>query len=215
MKTIKTIASSNKTASVIDFSDQLEGLSRDQKSEVLDIIGETLVDQILLSCADETSPIDGNGSFKRLSKKYAEKKLAETGSDDANLDLNGEMLNALEYSVRGDKLELGVFGSDAPKADGHNNFSGKSKLPTRQFLPKEGQEFSSGIQSLIDDTINTYVADNTTLDKKKLDSVNSKADLYNLLKEEFGDLARSELKSLVLRSELAIELQNADLLDYL
>lgn len=214
MKTIKTIASQNKTASVLDFSDDLSGLSKAEKTEVLEIIGETIIDQILLSCADETSPVDGR-QFKPLSRKYAILKKAETGSTDANLDLNGEMLNALDYNVSGSKIEIGVFGSDAPKADGHNNFSGKSKIPTRQFLPREGQDFTSHINSIVEDTINTYIADNTSFDKDKLDAVNSKSDLYELLKSEFGDLPRSELKSLVLRSELAIELQDADLLDYL
>ncbi len=214
MKTIKTTATKSKTTSLLDFTDDLSGLTRDQKTEVLEIIGETIVDQILLSCADETSPVDGK-QFKPLSKKYAEIKKNETGSSEANLDLNGDMLNALEYNVSGSKLEIGVIGSDAPKADGHNNFSGKSSLPTRQFLPREGQDFTSHIKGIVEDTISTYIADNTSFDKDKLDGVKSKSDLYELLKTEFGDLSRAELKSLVLRSELAIELQNADLLDYL
>lgn len=215
MKVIKTTASQTKTSSLLDFSDQLSGLSRDEKKEVLDIIGETIIDQILINCADEVSPIGTNGKFKSLSKEYADKKKEETGNSDANLDLNGDMLGSLDYRITGDKIELGVFGSDAPKADGHNNYSGKSKIPTRQFLPKEGDSFSSDISSIIDETIDTYVADHTTIDKKRLDSINSKNDLYELLKQEFGNRARSELKSLVLRSELAIELQEADLLDLL
>ena len=35
------------------------------------------------------------------------------------------------------------------KADGHNNFSGESKLPTRQFIPKDNQSFRPDIKSEI------------------------------------------------------------------
>lgn len=125
------------------------------------------------------------------------------------------MLGALDFKIIGDKIEIGVFGEDAGKADGHNNFSGKSKLPQRRFLPDKGQEFNGDIRSLIDDTINTFIADNTTLEQKKLKEIETTKDLYSFLREEFGELTRSELKSLVLKSPLAVQLQDFDLLDLL
>ena len=214
MKIIKTEATDSKTASLIDLGDELNGLTKAQKKEVLTDIGELLVGQILEACADSKSPVTGR-AFHKLSKEYAKKKQAEVGSKDPNLDLNGEMLDALDFKIVGDKIDLGVFGSDAPKADGHNNFSGKSKLPERRFLPGEGQGFTSDIDELISDTIKAYRADNLSLDDSKLKVIESKADLYEYLRSVIGDFSRAEIRGLVLQSELAAELDAFDLLDLL
>jgi hypothetical protein len=164
--------------------------------------------------ADSKSPVDGS-SFQALSKDYGDKKQTETGSRKPNLDLTGEMLNSLDYKIVGDKLEIGVYGEDAPKADGHNNFSGKSKLPKRQFLPESGQAFDDSIKSLIADTVEQYKADNLELKAKDLKQVETKSDLYDLLKEYLGDYERARLKELVLSSELAAQLDEYDLLGLL
>lgn len=215
MKTIKATATDSKTASTIDLSDDLEGLSRSQKRELMDQIGELLVEQVLSYVADVSTPVSGAAYKKTLSKEYKKFKLEEVGSDQPNLDLTGEMLNSLEYKVQGEKLELGIFGEDAPKADGHNNFSGKSKLPQRRFLPGEGQEFKSDIKRLVKETIETYKADNAELDSKALSAIESKKELYDYLKEQIGVLPRARIRELVLQSELAAELDQADLLDLL
>lgn len=214
MEVKKAVATSNKTASTIDFSEELKGLSKDQKEELLDQIGELLIEETLSSVADSRSPVDGS-SFAKLSKQYAKYKESETGSTSPNLDLTGSMLSSLEYNVIGDKIEIGVYGKDAPKADGHNNISGQSNLPERQFIPKAGEGYSKDIENLISDTIDQYIADNAEISKKKLDKVESKDDLYELLREELGDYTNKELKALVMRSELASVLDDFDLLDYL
>jgi hypothetical protein len=125
------------------------------------------------------------------------------------------MLNSLDYKVQGEKIELGIFGEDAPKADGHNNFSGKSSLPQRRFLPGEGQEFKSDIKRLVKETVESYKADNVRVTKEDLKEIESKKDLYDYLKDQIGDLPRKRLAELVLQSELAAELDDADLLDLL
>lgn len=214
MEVKKTVANSNKTASTIDFSEEISALKKEQRLELLEQIGELLVEEVLSSVADSRSPIDGS-AFDGLSKNYKKKKLDETGSSSPNLDLTGSMLSSLDFNVSGNSIEIGVYGKDAPKADGHNNFSGKSKLPTRQFLPEENQTFTNKINSLIDETIKDYIADNAEIDEKKLEKVESKADLYELLKDEFGDYSNKELKAMVMRSELASVLDDFDLLDYL
>ena len=151
-----------------------------------------------------------------LSKDYAKKKKEETGSSSANLDLTGSMLNALDFKVKNDAIEIGVYGKeDAGKADGHNNFSGASKLPTRQFLPKENQSFDDPIKKLIQEHIDTYKADNIELDSKELKQVETKADLYSYLKDEFDGMSDGEIKDLILRTDLAATLDKYDLLDLL
>lgn len=182
-----------------------------------DDIGELLVEQILESLADVKSPVQG-GDYKRtLSELYGAKKKKETGSDKANLDLHGDLINAIDYRVKGNTIQVGVFDSDnAGKADGHNNFSGLSKLPTRQFLPKDGQTFRKDIVDLVNETVDNYRADTAELDSKKLKAIDTKTDLYKLLKAELGIADAEVLKATVLGSrELVRVLDDYDLLDLL
>ena len=181
---------------------------------MLDQIGELMIEQVLSYCADSKSAVDGS-SFQMLSNDYAAKKKDETGSDSANLDLTGSMLNSLEFKVTGNKIEIGVFGEDAGKADGHNNFSGKSNLPERRFLPAEGQSFDSSIQDLIEQTIETYKADNIKLDRSELKDISTKAELDAYLKSEFEGLSMSRIRELILQSELSAVLDEYGLLDML
>lgn len=66
------------------------------------------------------------------------------------------MLDALTSQNRkGDIIEVGIFkAKEQGKADGHNNFSGKSKLPTRRFIPSEKENFKRFINKGIDQIIN-------------------------------------------------------------
>lgn len=216
MEVKKTIVNRSEIASVIDLSEELKGVPKSDQDELKSRIGELLVEQILETVADARTPIEG-GEYKRtLSKEYGKFKTEETGSNKANLDLTGEMLSSLDYKIEGNKIKLGIFDAiEAPKADGHNNFSGESKLPTRQFLPKEGQDFKSNIRELLKDTVAAYKAD--IAPEEKLSEVESKSDLYDFLKEYIGsDLTRAELKSIALGSKKLTELlDDNDLLDLL
>ena len=214
MKVLETTASKNKTASKIDLSDALEGLNKSQQREVLDQVGELLVTQVLEYVADSKSPVDGS-AFVALSKDYAEKKKEETGSSAPNLDLTGDMLSSLDYKIIGNSIELGVYGADAGKADGHNNFSGESKLPTRQFLPNKGELFDESIMDIINEAIDLYKADNLELDESILKTVETKADLYEYLSNEFDWLSKPKIKELVLTTEMAATLDKYDLLELL
>lgn len=214
MKTIKAEATPTKTASTLEFKEELKGLTKEQRREVLDQIGELLVEQILDAVGGQKSPVTGN-AFKPLSLEYSKRKKQEVGNTRANLDLNGDMLQSLDYRVTDEKIEIGVFGSEAPKADGHNNISGDSKIPTRQFIPKKGQTFDASIKDLIQETLEVYIADNAKFKAKDLRQIQNKTDLYQYLKEELGDLPRSRLKELVLQSELSVRLDGFDLLDLL
>lgn len=214
MKTLRAEATETKTASTLEFKEELKGLSKSEKSEVLDMIGELLVEQILDYVTSEKSPVTGR-DFKALSREYAIRKKEEVGNTRANLDLEGDLLSAVDFKIKGEKIELGVFGSQAPKADGHNNLSGKSKLPTRRFIPGEGQTFTPEIRELVRETVESYIADNASLKKKDLKEIETKSELYEYLKGELGDLSKPRIKELVLQSELAAQLDEFDLLDFL
>lgn len=201
METKSTKVSKSAIYSEIDISKDLVGIPKSDQSTLKDQLGELLVEQILESLADVRSPVQGGKYKTKLSADYAKKKKAETGSSAANLDLTGEMINSIDYKIKGNTIQIGVFGSDAGKADGHNNFSGMSKLPTRQFLPEAGQNFRKDIQTLLSDTIDGYRADITELDSSKLKNIETTKELYQYLADQLGLSKRSEIKSMVLESK--------------
>lgn len=214
MQVKETKVSTSKISSTIDLKSELQGLTKAKKTELLDQIGELLVEQVLSTVAESKSPITGR-AFKGLSQEYKALKLEETGSGEPNLDLSGEMLSSLDYKVKDNTIELGIFGEDAGKADGHNNFSGKSKLPTRQFLPKEGELFVSSIKNLVKETVDAFKADNLSLDESKLKYIENKKDLYDYLQSEFDGMSRGKIKELILQSELSVSLDKFNLLELL
>lgn len=117
-----------------------------KKAQALEEIADYVNGEVLAHCGDGSTPIQG-GQWKRsLSKEYREKKAEISGVTYANMELYGDMLNDLEtVHTNGNKLSLQIVGENAPKADGHNNHSGKSPLPPREFIPKKGQTFNSKI----------------------------------------------------------------------
>lgn len=108
-------------------------------------IAQMVLDKVLESCAAGKSPVSG-GKWKRsLSKEYRDRKLAQGGNPFADMELTGDMLDSLEVVFSGSELELRIRGKEAGKADGHNNHSGKSPLPPREFIPKQDQTFKRDI----------------------------------------------------------------------
>lgn len=118
----------------------------EKKAEALQEIAKFVATQVIEYCGDGKSPVAG-GEWKRtLSKDYKAKKTAQGGNSYSDMILSGGMLSALDCIVKGSNLDLRVSGSEqAAKADGHNNFSGKSDLPLREFIPKEGGTFKREI----------------------------------------------------------------------
>lgn len=128
----------------------------DNFSDVADEVGNYLIEKILEDCSEGKSSVDGR-AWEGLSKKYKKLKAETSGSGKANLELFGDMLNALEFKVDGKYLEVGIFDEDqALKADNHCKFSPESKrtaLPKRAFIPRKNETFRSGIIREIEDII--------------------------------------------------------------
>lgn len=116
--------------------------------EIKTALAEFIKEEVLSHVGDGKSPVSG-GKWKRsLSSAYRKKKLRETGVGFANLELEGDMLDAMEVIVnQSGNIEQRVKGREADKADGHNNHTGRSSLPPREFIPKEGQTFKRDIIS--------------------------------------------------------------------
>lgn len=103
-----------------------------------------------------SSPVK-NGKWKTsLSKDYKKEKRARGGSGIADMDLTGDMLSTLQIVNSGSGLKLRIKGKEASKADGHNNHSGKSRLPLRQFIPTEDGSFKRKIMDEIKAIIEEY-----------------------------------------------------------
>jgi hypothetical protein len=154
--------------------------------------------------------------FQPLSKEYKKKKQEEGLEGVPNLEESGDMLDSLDFKVTRDGIEIGIFGKDAPKADGHNNLSGDSILPERRFIPAIGEGFTTSIEKEVDRIIADAMAEESKPSKQELDSIETKSGLYNYLSEVFGLTSRSELRLVVLRSDAWLDaLSDADLLDLL
>lgn len=116
------------------------------KNEILKECSGFLVSSVLEYVGEQNSPVAGHGRFKKLSKEYAKIKKSLGHPAIPNLELNSDMLNALDANpIRGGKIRLEVTGDEAAKADGHCNLSGKSELPTRRFIPDKDETFKKPI----------------------------------------------------------------------
>lgn len=200
MKVIGKTLSDTETSIDIDLFENKELPTR-AKKRIQDEVGNFLIEQTLISMNQKQSPVKGEGSFKALSPDYKKFKLKEVGSKEANLEFDGEMKDSLDYEPTPFGISLGVYGDRAGAADGHNNLSGKSSLPTRKFLPDEGQSYKSPIQKEVERIVADIVAEETKFKKSMFRDVSTKAELYEVLTTIFGKGSRAELKLSVFRNE--------------
>lgn len=148
--------------------DPLDGfdIASDLKEEALSTIADFVKEQVLSYVGSGESPVAGGKWQRELSPEYRKRKAEISGVDFANMELTGAMLDALDVAIEKDHLALEVTGEEAAKADGHNNFSGKSKLPPREFIPnaKKGQNFRSDILAGIRDIAQEF--ENQTIEER-------------------------------------------------
>lgn len=180
IKAIESTATDSETSSTLEI---------DAPDSVKQEIGEFLVEQILAKTSESESPISGYGKFPALSKLYKTKKEESGRAGVPNLDYEGDMLSALDYEITDEGIKIGVFGDQAPKADGHNNFSGASSLPLRRFLPDVGEGFKKDISSEIEAILAERKVDETvdTFDTEEIEDalsiVETKEEFFSILKD--------------------------------
>jgi hypothetical protein len=111
--------------------------------EALSEIADYVKTEILQYVGSGASPVSGGPWKKTLSPEYKKIKEKISGQAIANLELTGDMLDALEAKVVDGKIQVGIWdGSQVPKAYNHNV---GDTLPQRQFIPEDGQKFKSPI----------------------------------------------------------------------
>ncbi len=214
MKILKTKASKSELSTTIDLSDELSGLSRSERAAALSEIGEFLVEQTLVNASESKSLVKGEQIPALTSKQYKLKKRGEVGNAKANLELSGEMLDSVDFNASGTSLTIGVYGDAALRADGHNNFSGKSSLPKRRIFPDEGQQYKADVVKEIARIASDYKSEKVKA--KLFEDVSTKTDLYSVLSQELGLKSRSEIKLAVLRNQTLLSLlEDMELTDLL
>lgn len=215
IKVTKTRATSRETSSTIEFLDDIQASER-TKNKIKNDVADFLIDSTLTEISKSRSPVRGE-RFAPLSPEYKKKKVSEGGSGRADLELSGDMLDEFKRG-RGPKngITYGIFGDDAPKADGHNNLSGKSKLPKRRFLPGKGQKYTKDIRDGILEIINDHLVAAKKPGKNRLRKVDSRSSLNNLIKELYPSLSVNQAKQAILRDdELTSLFSEFDLLEFL
>ncbi len=209
----KTISDSETSVEI----DLFEGrsLPLKVKKRIQEDVGNYLVEQTLVAMNEKKSPVQGEGGFKALSKNYRKRKLEEVGSGEANLEFDGVMKDELNFYPTKNGIEIGVYGERARAADGHNNLSGKSSLPTRRFLPDEGQTYKKSIQAEVDRIVADAISEEVGFKKSDFKGVTTKKELFDILAQKFGPMSRAELTLAVFRNEDLVEiLSDLDLLGF-
>lgn len=186
------------------------------KTRIKNSVGDFLVESVVSSAVRAKSPVAGE-DWPALSPKYKKHKIEEGLPGKANLEFEGDMLDALEYRATEDGIELGFFGDQAWKADGHLKFSGKDNgIPKRRLLPDEGQEFVPAIQRELEKIVADAVAGEMEFDTEDFENIDTEAELYDVLDEYFPGLSRVELRGAVTRTPaLARLLEDNNLLGLL
>lgn len=135
-----------KQTKIIDL-DLGDDFTLSEKALIKDRVGLFVTAEMLTYMDSGVSPVAKRGKFTRLNADYADAK--HGGDRTARLELFGDLKESIAWKNRaGDSLEIGVFGAkEQGKADGHNNLSGSSKLPTRRFIPDEGEKFKARIEN--------------------------------------------------------------------
>lgn len=112
------------------------------------------------------------------------------------------MLDQLSYQITDEGIKIGVFGDAAPRADGHNNLSGRSELPLRRFLPAEGELFRDGIMREVERILADAAPEEISEDdfEQSFAGVSTSSELYDRLGALFNLTSRSEIRRAVFRS---------------
>jgi len=133
------------------------------KAIAIEAMAEFLRDSILDHVADSKSPVSGGPWKKSLTKEYKGVKSGFSSVLKANLELSGSMLDALDFKIEGDKINIGVFAAkQVGKAEGNNIGSyGKSRKRSRarRFIPLSKEKFNPTIERGMRDIAKEIIGD--------------------------------------------------------
>lgn len=126
-------------------------IPKENRAEALKAASDYLKEAMLDYIGEGKSPVSGFGKFPGYTKAYKTLKGESSSSSTVNLELSGEMLDALDVKVSGKRLSIGVFGDSEVlgKAEGNNlgTYGQDSPIPgkARRFIPLEGESLKREI----------------------------------------------------------------------
>lgn len=203
----KVNATKSELSSTLDLSSELDGLTKSDKKDALREIGEYLVEQTLVNAAESNSIVRGENIPALKDKNYKALKKLEVGNTKANLELTGRLLDSVDYKLISDsELKIGVFGKEAPKADGHNNFSGKSLLPQRRIFPGKDQGYIKSVNNEILAIIADKKAESETISTEDLQDIETKTEFYSVIKSKLGVGSIAEARLAILRNQTLLNI---------
>lgn len=135
-------------------------LDDDEMEDLLSEIGDYVVTSMLDYLGDGRSPVNGD-QFEKLNSKYANR--SKGGDRTANMELNGDLLDALDFEIKDGELFVGFFDDDqAIKAYGHQTgMKGHPWLagvtPKRKLVPGASEDFDDRIMDGIDSIIEDFI----------------------------------------------------------
>ena len=130
------------------------------RAQALEEAANFVKEKILLNTGDGKTSVAGGRWVKSLTPEYKKRKLEESGVGTANLELTGEMLDALEvYAQSSTKIRIEVTGSENQgKAEGHltGQYGNSSRTRPRQFMPQGSEELSPDIVRGLREVLERY-----------------------------------------------------------
>lgn len=136
---------------------------RRDRREAMKEIAEFVRDEMLQYFGEGKSPVASGEWKKSLSAAYKQRKSNESGVSYANMELSGDLLDALDYKIGSDgTIVIGWFDAEnAAKAEGHQTgYEGHPTIkdgPRRQLLPDENQNFRRNIVQGMRDIASEFI----------------------------------------------------------
>lgn len=122
---------------------------RSRREDALDAVANYLKESALSEIGASRSPVSGGPWKSSLSPEYKKVKGQESSTVKPNLELHGDLLDALDVNaVSMNRIFYGVSGDQAGKAEG-NNIGSYGREPdegkARRFIPLDGEKFKKPI----------------------------------------------------------------------
>jgi len=139
-------------------------IARGAKREALEEVAEFVREAILSNSAEGKTSVAGGRWKRKITKDYWKNvKSEESSANYANMELTGDMLDALQTKVVSGKVRIEIAGAEEPKAEG-NLLGSYGRAPdssqAREFMPhRRGQQLSPDIVAGIKQILERYEED--------------------------------------------------------
>ena len=139
---------------------------KEKRAEALKDVKDYVKEQVLSYIGDGKSPV-ANGHWKRtLSPAYKKQKSQTSSATFANLELDGELLDAINTKASKDKIVLEVAGGKDVQAKAEGNQIGSygrepNKSNSREFIPTNGRTLNQSIMNGVKSILRSYGEDNS------------------------------------------------------